>query len=179
MQLRARCQRPNEDLEAFADNLIELVENSYPEAAYSFKVELARDQFIQGVAIRDDLREKVFISQPPLLVEAVRVVRRLESARKACQAVPSVEKKKSLNVVSASADGDKISTEIRKLKEIVLGMNYEIRELERKAETTSTARCRSELICFAGREPGDFAMGCAHKEGGNRSWGLPRARQFP
>ena len=64
LQLRARCQRPNEDFEAFADNSMELVENAYPEAAYSFKVELARDQFIQGVAISDDLREKVFMSQP-------------------------------------------------------------------------------------------------------------------
>ena len=73
---------------------MELVENAYPEAAYSFKVELARGQFIQVVAISDDLREKVFMSTPASLVEAVRVVRRLESARKACQAVPSVEKKR-------------------------------------------------------------------------------------
>jgi len=65
------------------------------------RVELARDQFVQGVAISDGLPEKVFISQPASLVVAVRVVRRLESARKACQVVPSVEKKKSLNVVSA------------------------------------------------------------------------------
>lgn len=64
LQLRARCQRPNGDFEAFADNLMELVENAYPEAAYLFKVELARDQFIQGVAISDDLQEKVFMSQP-------------------------------------------------------------------------------------------------------------------
>ena len=115
MQLRARSQRPNEDFKAFDDNLMELVENAYPEVAYSFKVELARDQFIQGVAISDDLREKVFLSQPASLVEAVRVVRQLESARKACQSVPSVEKKKPVNAVSASADGDKISTEIREL----------------------------------------------------------------
>ena len=45
-------------------------------AVYSFKVELARDQLIQGVAISNDLREKVFMSQPGSLVEAVRVVRR-------------------------------------------------------------------------------------------------------
>lgn len=63
LQLRTRCQRPNEDFEAFANNL-ELVENAYPEAAYSFKMELARDQFVQGVAISDDLREMVFMSQP-------------------------------------------------------------------------------------------------------------------
>lgn len=82
MQLRARCQRPNKDFEAFADKFMELVENAYPEAAYSFKVELARDQFIQGVAISDDLREKVFMSKPASLVEAVCVVRRFESVIK-------------------------------------------------------------------------------------------------
>lgn len=74
MQLRARCQRPNEFFEVFADNVMALVENA--KAVYSFKVELTRDQFIQGVAISNDLREKVFMSQPGSLVEAVRVVRR-------------------------------------------------------------------------------------------------------
>ena len=110
-------------------------------------------------------------------MEAVRVVSRLESARKACQAVPSVEKKKSVNVVSASADGDKIST--RELKEIVLGMNVKIQELERKAESTSTARCRNEVVCYACREPGHFARSCPYKEGGKGARGLPRARQSP
>ena len=101
---------------------MELVENAYPEAAYSFKVELARDQFIQGVAISDDLQEKVLMSQLALLVEAVCVVCRLDSVRKACQAVPSVKKSKLVNVVSVSANGYKISTEIREFKEIVLGL---------------------------------------------------------
>ena len=82
-------------------------------------------------------------------------------------------------VVSASADGDKISSEIRELKEIVLGMNEKIRELEREAETTSTARRRNEVVCFACREPGHVARSCPHKEGGNRTRGLPRARQSP
>lgn len=93
--------------------------------------------------------------------------------------MPSVEKKKSVNVVSASADGDKISTEIRELKEIVLGMNEKILELERKAETTSTARRLIEVVCFACREPGHFARSCPYKEGGNRARSLPWARQFP
>ena len=43
LQLRAKCQRPNEDFEGFANNVMELVANAYPEAVYSFKVELARD----------------------------------------------------------------------------------------------------------------------------------------
>ena len=43
LQLRAKCQRPNEDFEGFANNVMELVADAYPEAVYSFKVELARD----------------------------------------------------------------------------------------------------------------------------------------
>ena len=41
----------------------------------------------------NDIREKLVISQSGSLVEAVRVVRQLESSRKACQALLSVEKK--------------------------------------------------------------------------------------
>ena len=41
-----------------------------------------------------------------------------------------------MNAVSASGDGDKISTEIRELKGIVLGMNEKMCELERKPEMT-------------------------------------------
>ena len=42
------------------------------------------------------------MSQPESQVPTVVVVSRLEIANKACQAVASVEKKKSVNVVSAS-----------------------------------------------------------------------------
>ena len=93
--------------------------------------------------------------------------------------MPSAEKKKSVNAVSGSAESEKVSSEIRELKELVLGMNEKIRELERKAETTSTTRRRNEVVCFACREPGHFARNCPHKEGGNRARGLPRARQSP
>ena len=41
------------------------------------------------------------MSQPESLVQTV-VVSRIESAKKACQTVASVEKKKSVDVVSAS-----------------------------------------------------------------------------
>ena len=38
LQLRSRYQKPGEDFETFADALLELVENAYPEAAFDFKV---------------------------------------------------------------------------------------------------------------------------------------------
>ena len=53
-------------------------------------------------------------------MEAVCAVHRLESAHKACQVEASVEKKKSVNVVSASADSEKILSEIPELKELAL-----------------------------------------------------------
>ena len=54
-------------------------------------------------------------------MEAVCVVHRLESAHKAFQVVASAEKKKgSVNVVSASADSEKILSEIPELKELAL-----------------------------------------------------------
>ena len=33
LQLRARCQKPNEDFKGFTDNLLELVKNAYPDTA--------------------------------------------------------------------------------------------------------------------------------------------------
>lgn len=150
-QFRTRSQKPNEDFDGFGDSLMELVENGYPAAAYTFKVEHARDQFIQGVTIRYDIREKFLMSQPGKLGEAVRVVRELQRARKACRAVPSIEKKKAMNVACASVDGEKISNEIRELKDLVLGMNERIHELEYNAETTATSRCRRDVVSYAYR----------------------------
>ena len=48
--LGASCQRPNENYERFAESVIQmgLVENTCPQAAYLFKLEIAKDQFIQG-----------------------------------------------------------------------------------------------------------------------------------
>ena len=53
----------------------------------------------------------------------------------------------------------------------MLGMNEKIRELERKAETTSTSRHRNEVVCFACCEPGHFARNSPLKQGGKQSSG--------
>ena len=74
LQLRARCQKPSEDMESYGDSLMEQAENAYPDASYSFKVELARDQSMLGLSISDDLREWLVMSQPGSLAEAIRVV---------------------------------------------------------------------------------------------------------
>ena len=64
LQLCAGCQRPSEDMQSYGNSLMELAENAYPDASYSFKVELVRDQFMQGLSISDDLREQLLMSQP-------------------------------------------------------------------------------------------------------------------
>ena len=96
MQLRVRQQRNTEDVDAFADSIMELVENAYPDIDYTVKVELAKDHFIQGVDIGDELREKLLISEPSTLSGAVRKVHQIKSAHKACKGRNS----KSVNVVS-------------------------------------------------------------------------------
>jgi len=53
MLLRARQQNASEDIEAYADNLLELAENAYPDADYHFKEELARDCLLEGVRCSD------------------------------------------------------------------------------------------------------------------------------
>ena len=65
-----------------------------------------------GLGISNDLRGKVFMNQLESPVKAVCGICQLESAHRACQAVASVEKEKSVNVVSASAESENISSEI-------------------------------------------------------------------
>ena len=116
LQLRARCQKPSEDMESYGDFLMEVAENAYPDASYSFKVELARDQFMQGLSISDDLRERLFMTQPDSLAEVIRVARRLERARKASKMSPHGGNHKSLNAVASSSANEIIAGEIRELK---------------------------------------------------------------
>ena len=72
--LRARQQNSNEDVEMYADNLLELAENAYPDADYRFKEEIAKDRFLEGVRCSDGCREQLFIKQPDSLSAAVRLV---------------------------------------------------------------------------------------------------------
>ena len=91
-QLRSRPQHPNEDVESYADNLLELAENAYPTADFDFKEEIARDRFMDRVRCSEGIREQLFIQQPSGLAAAVRLVRQLESAKTASRGVGDKEK---------------------------------------------------------------------------------------
>ena len=157
-------------MESYGDSLMDLAENAYPEAAYSLKVELA------------DLRERLFMRQPGSLTEAIRVVRQLDSARKACK---SSGRNKSLNAVASSTADQKITAEIRKLKELVLEISKKVEELEKKtAERDSGHVSLRTFYVLRVRSSGSLCAGLpfsssASTNFGKRLRGLQRANPDP
>ena len=97
------------------------------------------------------------MSQLDSLVEAVRVIRRSESAHKACQAVASAEKKKSVNIVSTSAEREKISPEIW-----VLNWNSFLVWMKKFVSWNKKPKRQplNNVVCFASHEPGHLAQNC-------------------
>ena len=127
------------------------------------------------------------MSQPGSLAEAIWVVRQLESARKASKTSLHGGKHKSLNAVASSSANEKIRGEIRELKELVLGINKKVEELEKKtAEKASTVYRKGPVTCYARRQRGNFARNCPAQPAtvqsqlsGNGSRGLQGANQTP
>lgn len=168
--LKNRQQKPNEDVETYADNLLDLAENAYPSAEYEFKEEVAKDCFLDGVCCDATIREQLFVKQPKSLSEAVRHIRQLESARMASRNVSSNSKLTPNKAGHVSQVSEKTS-EIDDLKSLLVKMNARLESLENqvvnKSRQESGGRDLSKVKCFSCQSFGHYARNCPYKRSGN------------
>ena len=164
LQLKVRNQSKNESEDDYADVLLEMTDKAYPNASQDFRDELARDRFIEGVNVADEIREKLFVNQPKSLQDAVRMTRSLQSARKAAShnMKAAQQKKLSCDVISAGY-GSETKSEIKELKELVKSLKIKIENLEGKIERKSNKKL-DEVRCFVCQKLGHYASTCPSKK---------------
>lgn len=75
VELRGRDQASSESVEDYGDCLRELVRRAYPNLPVAQRDELARDRFLSGVRVSEQVRQNLFLNDPPTLSEAMRRVR--------------------------------------------------------------------------------------------------------
>ena len=177
IHFKHRKQNKTESFDDFADALLELADNAYANASLEFRDELAKDRFIEGVVVVDELREKLYLNQPKSLSEAVRMVRSLESAR--CSAAShnsraTQQKKMHCDAISGGSE----KSELKELRELVASMKTKLESLEEKFENKPRKKL-SEVKCYACQNMGHYASSCPGKGkvSGNEGRGLPRGSQ--
>lgn len=129
----------------------------YPEAGFDFKVELARDRFLQGIVVSDETGEKLFISQPKTLSEIVRMVRQVESARKVSPSCKNPSTTPKIKAQCHAVSEDKLSSELKEMKELMVQMNERIKQLESRPRNRSRG---GPQLCYTCGGEGHFARNC-------------------
>ena len=132
-------------------------------------MELARDRFLQGITVSDETREKLFISQPKTLSESVPVVRQIESARKASQSCKTPSATPKMKAQCHAVSMDKLSSELKEMKEPMMQMNERIKQLESRPRNQNRL---GPQVCYTCGEEGNFTRNCPHKNTGNGRRGL-------
>ena len=170
--LKNRKQNKGETFDNFADALLELTENAYPNASLEFRDELAKDKFTEGVFVAEEIREKLFLAQPSSLQEALRNLRSLESARTASH---NIRKKMHCDVIST---GNEKNSELKELKELVVSMKKKLECLEEQLEKQQK-KSPNDVRCYSCQKMGHYASSCPEKRvpQGNDRRGLPRGKQ--
>lgn len=162
LQLKTRKQHKSENYDDYSDALLEMTGNAYPTASTEFINELAKDRFIDGVMVADEIREKLYLNQPDSLAEAVKTVRSLESARiNASHNIHKSAQHKKINCDAISAGNEKKS-EMKELQELVVSLKTKIESLEERLEKKQSKKM-SEVKCYACQNMGHYASSCPGK----------------
>uniref|UniRef100_A0A1I8IYI7 CCHC-type domain-containing protein n=1 Tax=Macrostomum lignano TaxID=282301 RepID=A0A1I8IYI7_9PLAT len=126
-EFRGRMQGRNEPVETFADCLIELASRAFPNMTVEQREEEIVEQFIKGIRIPSETREKLIFAQPGNLQEARRMLRRMEAAWNMSH--------KNVNMRMAKGEGEsEQKADQEKLEDIIKKQRAELEQQKKAIE---------------------------------------------
>ena len=135
---------------------------------------MAKDRFVEGVNVSDEIREKMYLNRPKSLQEAVRMSRSIQSAQKAASHNRKSNQKRLMCDVISAETGSESKSEIKELKELVKSLKTKIEDLEGKIERKSDKK-QDEVKCYACQNFSHYATNCPFKKNsGNEERRLTR-----
>ena len=138
-QLRSRTKSPKESLQDLSFSIQRLISRAYPQALLSTHEEIAKDYFIDALPGENDMRLLVRRSKPRNIHEALRDALELEAIQNAES--KSIGPRHSVRLAGStekrSKEYQKISNDVRNLKDTVDKLSKSVQQLLTKANITS------------------------------------------
>ena len=178
-QLRERKQRASESIPELGQHIRRLVNLAYPTVPADVKETLAKDHFIEALAI-SDMRLRIKQARPKNLNEALRHAIELEAFLKTEQrlggsgsSIRAVEQDSSGTVTNELS---KVNDTILELKKSMSTITKELRELKERDRKQTTdqksnrnADWRKDIECYRCGKKGHIQRECRLRNGGNNT----------